>query len=311
MATYKYYNIQVLPLTKKQKAIGAVGYTELFNNLNEKLQDVLSSQGDLRSIAVPLRNDFFFSPYEINVREDMIYGKFLKFDKVDVVRKTISRVQTYAAGFGESSKIYEYRFVFDPVIHILAIEDSPSLPSANVLFVIFNELFKEARNELYKNYRMSVDELTSSASLDQVLKESKGYYSFRSEITFSNSNDFLDGLEELLEDVEAEMKDKGIDKLEHRESADKDSIMSDVSTNALIYAGLSCKFGNTEISYKDKSNKKKVFKMADFPVRVRISESMRKRESVLDYYYDVKNSINLANNNARAGSGLLKKIRKG
>ncbi|MDH8061938.1 DUF4747 family protein, partial [Klebsiella pneumoniae] len=75
---------------------------------------------------------------------------------------------------------------------------------------------------------------------------------FKTEITFSNSNDFIEGLEELLEGVEAEMKDKGIDKLEHKESSDKDSIMTDVSTIALVYAGLSCKFGNTEISYKDK-----------------------------------------------------------
>ncbi|MEM6218583.1 DUF4747 family protein, partial [Escherichia coli] len=134
MATYKYYNIQMLPLTNSKKHIGKEGYIKLFQHLGDKLRKVLSSEGDLRNIAVPLRNDFFFAPYEINAREDMVYGRFLKFDKVDVVRKTISRVQTYAAGFGESSKIYEYRFVFDPVLHILAIEDSPSLPSASVLY---------------------------------------------------------------------------------------------------------------------------------------------------------------------------------
>ncbi|MCG2991018.1 hypothetical protein KZ294_26050, partial [Escherichia coli] len=92
---------------------GKEGYIKLSQHLGDKLRKVLSSEGDLRNIAVPLRNDFFFAPYEINAREDMVYGRFLKFDKVDVVRKTISRVQTYAAGFGESSKIYEYRFVFD------------------------------------------------------------------------------------------------------------------------------------------------------------------------------------------------------
>ncbi|MEP8906331.1 DUF4747 family protein [Enterobacter roggenkampii] len=311
MATYKYYNIQMLPLINNKKPIGKKGYISLFEHLSKKLSHVLSTQGDLRTIAVTLRNDFFFCPYEINIREDMVYGKFLKFDKVDVVRKTISREQTYAAGFGESSKIYEYRFVFDPVLHILAIEDSASLPSASVLYGVFKELFKESRRALYRTYRMTVDELTASASLDKVIKESKGYYSFKSEITFSNSNDFLDGLEELLEHIEAEMKDKGIDKIEHKESADKESIMSDVSTNALVYAGLSCKFGNTEITYKDKDNKKKVFKMADYPVRVRVSESMKKRESILDYYYDIKNTINEANNKARAGTGLLKKIREG
>lgn len=311
MATYKYYNIQMLPLTNSKKHIGKEGYIKLFQHLGDKLRKVLSSEGDLRNIAVPLRNDFFFAPYEINAREDMVYGRFLKFDKVDVVRKTISRVQTYAAGFGESSKIYEYRFVFDPVLHILAIEDSPSLPSASVLYKVLNEVFKDARRKLYPSFRMSVDELTSSASLDNVIKESKGYYFFKTEITFSNSNDFIEGLEELLEGVEAEMKDKGIDKLEHKESSDKDSIMTDVSTIALVYAGLSCKFGNTEISYKDKSNKKKVFKMADYPVRKRVSESMKKRASILDYYYDVKNTINAANNESRTGSGLLKKIRKG
>jgi len=311
MATYKYYNVQMLPLINKKKPIGQKGYIALFEHLNKKLKSILSTQGDLRNIAVPLRNDFFFSPYEINIREDMVYGKFIKFDKVDVVRKTITREQTYAAGFGESSKIHEYRFVFDPSLHILAIEDSASLPSASVLYVVFKELLKDSRRKLYRTYRMTVDELTASASLDKVIKESKGYYSFRSEITFSNSNDFLDGLEEILEGVEAEMKDKGIDKVEHKESADRESIMSDVSTNALVYAGLSCKFGNTEITYKDKENKKKGFKMADYPVRIRVTESMRKRDSLLDYYYDIKNTINEANNSARAGSGLLKKIRKG
>lgn len=51
--------------------------------------------------------------------------------------------------------------------------------------------------------------------------------------------------------------------------------------------------------------------MADYPVRKRVSESMKKRASILDYYYDVKNTINAANNESRTGSGLLKKIRKG
>ncbi|MCU8879807.1 DUF4747 family protein, partial [Escherichia coli] len=93
MATYKYYNIQMLPLTNSKKHIGKEGYIKLFQHLGDKLRKVLSSEGDLRNIAVPLRNDFFFAPYEINAREDMVYGRFLKFDKVDVVRKTISRVQ--------------------------------------------------------------------------------------------------------------------------------------------------------------------------------------------------------------------------
>lgn len=70
----------------------------------------------------------------------------------------------------------------------------------------------------------------------------------------------MDGLEEVLEGVENEMKEKGIATVEHKEAAAKDSIMDDVSKNALVYAGLSCKFGNTEISYKDKSNKNKLSK---------------------------------------------------
>jgi len=90
MATYKYYNIQMLPLTNSKKNIGKEGYIKLFQHLGDKLRKVLSSEGDLRNIAVPLRNDFFFAPYEINAREDMVYGRFLKFDKVDVVRKLLA-----------------------------------------------------------------------------------------------------------------------------------------------------------------------------------------------------------------------------
>lgn len=154
MAVFKYYNVQVLPLNKKQEEIGVSGYLDIFRQAKNAVDNALNEEDSLKNIAFSLRNDFYFSPLEINVREDMVYGKFIKFDQVNEVMKTISRKRTYAAGLGESSKVYEYKFVFDPVLHILAIEFGASLPAASVLSKTVEDILKE-----YKRKNTPITEL--------------------------------------------------------------------------------------------------------------------------------------------------------
>ena len=95
---------------------------------------------ELFKVAADLRNHFHFAPIEVNFNEVLISGKFIKYDKVDIVIETLSRQEKYAATGIESSKVFEYRFVFDPKTHVLAIEDGTSLPSATPLIKALTQI---------------------------------------------------------------------------------------------------------------------------------------------------------------------------
>ncbi len=155
--------------------------------------------------------------------------------------------------------------------------------------------------------------MTNSESLIKVIDEAESYKRVHVELTFSNSEDWSDALEEeMLKSVEQEMKDKHIDSIVHVEKAAKKSVMSEPTKNAMAYLGLACKFGNAAIRYKDKLGKTETYKMTDAP----IVEPVKEREggenkTELDFALDVKIAINKANELALNAKKLFTKLRKG
>ncbi|MBF4296561.1 hypothetical protein EAY24_25280, partial [Vibrio anguillarum] len=84
MASFKYYNVQILPLDNNEKMIGVEGYKSIFTSLKDKVDEYLKKK-NLLGISHNLRNDFFLSPESVFVRNDIAYGTIMKYDNVEKV----------------------------------------------------------------------------------------------------------------------------------------------------------------------------------------------------------------------------------
>ncbi len=152
MASFKFYNIQILPLDKNDKMIGADGYKAVFSSLKLKVDEYLRKK-NLFGISHNLRNDFFFAPESMTIRDDIAYGTIMKYDNVEKVFGTLDDEEKYVSSGGDSSKKYLFRFVFDFNKHILAIEKGKGLPSVHVL------------TEAWKNSSMNIAKLSILTTL--------------------------------------------------------------------------------------------------------------------------------------------------
>ncbi|ELP3388005.1 DUF4747 family protein [Vibrio cholerae] len=312
MASFKYYNVQILPLENNGKMIGVEGYKSIFTSLKDKVDEYLEKK-NLLGISHNLRNDFFLSPESVFVRDDIAYGTIMKYDNVEKVFGTLDNQEKYVSSGGDSSKKYIFRFVFDFNKHILAIEKSKGLPSVGVLSEAIIDFLDAHRQAKFPEYKIHVIEMTNSESLVQVIQNAESYKRVQVEVTFSNSEDWSDALEEeILKSVEQEMKDKQIDSLVHIEKAANKSVMSEPTKSAMAYLGLACKFGNASIRYKDKLGKTETYRMTDAPIVLPVKEREgSKVKSELDFALDVKSSINKANELALNAKKLFNILRKG
>lgn len=312
MANFKYYNIQALPLAKTEKMIGSAGYKSIFKSL-KALVDKNIKDKNVQGISHNLRNDFFIAPVKIDIQDDIAFGEFMKFDVVTTVFGTLDDDEKYVSDGGDSSKKYAYRFVFDFKKHILAIEKSRGLPTVNVLEEVLFETLDGHRQNLFPNHSLKIIEMTNSETLNNVIDEAASYKRVDVEVTFSNSEDWCNGLaDEILKAREEEMRNKSIDSIHHVEKSAKDSTMTEPSQAAISYLGLACKFGNAAITYKNDAGKTKTYKMTDFPITLSVQEAVKgKVKTALDFAYDIKNSIKTANELAKDAKKLLTRLRKG
>jgi hypothetical protein len=309
MTIFKYYNVQALPLDKKYKTIGSEGYNKLFNNL-KKLVDTAVNKNQIISVSASLRNHFHFAPIEVKFHEGMISGKFIKYDEVHEVIETLSKKKKYTATSAESSKVFEYEFVFDSVTHILAIENGKSIPACNPLIEAFHDILTPSLKKDYKNHQLHIIELNAAQDLEEVIENAKSYIQVKTDITFSNSQDWQNGIEDEIAEIEQELKDKNINEVHHQEKAAKSSTMTEPSKRAYAYMALSCKFGNSEITYKNKDGEKERFIMKEHPVKLAVDKSIKGKElSHIDFLYEVKNSIRIANKLTKAGLKILGKLK--
>ncbi|MCR9397248.1 DUF4747 family protein [Vibrio alginolyticus] len=270
--------------------VGAEGYTRLFTALREQLIDMRDKKLKLRSIAIKMRGEMFFAPYSVDIKEyasedpnvpnKIIHGYFLKFDDVDTLVNTSSGELEYKSKGDTSNKRFELEFVFDPNTHTLAIQDKRGLPTRTPLIEALDELLGGHAHRLFQEHRLEIDELTSADSLKQFLElPKKGYKSYNGYITFSNSGDFRDLLEEELredaEEMEQELKDKNVAKWEVKFRSFKDGLMNDLPHSAKVQMALATQYGNAESTYTDADGNSQKYHMEDYPVRLPLKEQAK------------------------------------
>ncbi|MFQ1592451.1 DUF4747 family protein [Aeromonas veronii] len=312
MPSFKYYNVQALPLNQKTSMIGHNGYKKIFESLKE-LVDESIQKNNLRSISYELRNDFYIAPTNINITDEIAYGLLMKYDEVHKVFGTLDNHEKFTSNGGDSSKKYTFRFVFDFEKHIMAIEITRGLPSSNVIIESLESLLYYHMNKNYPEHTLKIIEMTNSEDLASVIYEATSYKKVEVDVTFSNSEDWSDAIEdEILKEIENEMKEKQVDSLIHIEKAAKDSVMTLPTKIAMTYLGLACKFGNAIIRYKNNLGKTEIFKMTDHPIKITVDEKTGKiQQTELDYALDVKTSINEANNIAMNARNIIGSLRSG
>ncbi|ELK2076963.1 DUF4747 family protein [Vibrio alginolyticus] len=295
MAIFKFYNIQLLPLdTSSTDEVGQDGYCKLFNAVEKQIQTVRSKGLKLSSMAVKMRGDMYFAPFSITEKEyanenpekpnKVIHGYFLKFDDIDTLVDTNSGVLQYRSQGNTSNKRFELEFVFDPITHTLAIQDTRGLPARTPLIDALNNMLGYHAVSLFKEHSLEIEELTSADSLKEFLElKKKGYKSYNGHITFSNSGEFRDLLEEELredaEEVEKELKEKNVAKWVTSFRSFKDGLMSDLPHSAKVQMALATQYGNSESTYTDEDGQPQKYHMEDYPVRLPLKE---KPEGILE-----------------------------
>ncbi|MCL0015887.1 DUF4747 family protein [Providencia rettgeri] len=319
MATFKFYNIQLLPMDrKKDSEVGVTGYCQLFKSVEKQLEGLREEKQKLSSISAKLIGDMFFSTFSASTysypaeegKQYLIHGYFLKFDDVNTLVDTESGKVSYTSPGNNSSRRFQFEYVFDPNLHILAIQDARGLPTRNALIRSLNEVLGYHAIKLFPNHSLEIIELTSAESIrDFFLAPKKGYKTYKGEVTFSNSDDFdfdaEDELRELAGELESELKTNEVHRWETEYRSFKDSLMNDLPKNAKAQLILAAKFGNAEVSYKDEHNELKKYKMEDYPVKERLQESGA-AQGIKNRALDIKNLITLANRKAKKA---LKAIR--
>lgn len=310
MATFKFYNMQLLPFSDKDKMVGIEGYEKLFKELDKDVESSVNEKS-LKVISFPLVNDFFISPVRVSFFEKVAYGRIIKYDQVNSVFDTLNDKETYVATGGESSKKYVFRYAFDFERHILAIEDAKGLPSTAILIEFLSFVFERYRLSLYPNYSLKIIELTDSKSLHEVFENAVSYKKIEVDITYSNSEDWDEGMDKIfLEKIEKEMREKGIDSLSHIEKSSKNSFMLSPSGNAIAYLAIACKFGNAKITYKNNNGVRKHYKMVDHPIKERVSDYEKgSKRADTDFFLDLKQAIFKADRIAKNAVKTFQKIR--
>ncbi|HEI8461866.1 TPA: DUF4747 family protein [Morganella morganii] len=312
MATFKFYNIQLLPMDRKKSSeVGVVGYCRLFSSVEKQLDTLRNEKKKLSSIAASLMGDMYFSAYSSSAysypsdgeNQYLIHGYFLKFDDVNTLVDTDSGKISYKSVGNTSSRRFQFEYVFDPSLHILAIQDTKGLPTRNALIGALNDVFEYHVNILFPNHSLEIIELTSAESIrDFFLVPKKGYQTYKGEVTFSNSDDFdfdsEDELRELASELELELKVNEVHKWEANYKSFKGHLMSDLPKNAKAQLILAAKYGNAEVSYKDNNNEMQKYKMEKYPVKERLNES-NIAQGIKNRALSIKNLIIQANKKAK------------
>ncbi len=295
MAIFKFYNIQLLPLdSNATDEVGQDGYCKLFNALSNQIQSVKVAESKLSSIAVRMRGDMYFAPFSVTEKEyasenpkkpnKIIHGYFLKFDDIDTLVDTNSGALEYKSKGNTSNKRFQLEFVFDPITHTLAIQHARGLPTRTPLIDALNDMLGSHATLLFKEHSLEIEELTSADSLKEFLElKKKGYKSYNGHITFSNSGDFRDLLEDDLredaQEVEKELKEKNVAKWVTSFRSFKDGLMNDLPHSAKVQMALATQYGNSESTYTDEHGQPQKYHMEDYPVRLPLKE---KPEGVLE-----------------------------
>ncbi|MCC8367990.1 DUF4747 family protein [Xenorhabdus sp. PB61.4] len=286
MATYKFYNVQLLPIENQTiKEVGPEGYCRLFEAMNMQIRENREKKLKLSSISMPMKGGMFFAPFSVSFYEypddneyrKIIYGSFLKFDNVNELVDTNSGETEYRSQGNTSSKRFDLEFVFDPYTHTLAIHKTKGLPTRNPLISVLEGILNVYAIDIFKNHSLVIEELTSADSVEDFFQSpKKGYKHYEGHVTFSNSDSFDDVIEkEIIQQAEKELKDNNIARWNAEYKSFPKSLMNDLPKQAKIQIILATKYGNAEVSYMDENGKHQKYQMEDYPVQESLKETRK------------------------------------
>ncbi|UCV24080.1 DUF4747 family protein [Ferribacterium limneticum] len=279
MPVFKYYNVQLLPRdTKTSGDVGEVGYKQLMDLLRKDVNAAVKKQR-LKIYAYGLRNDMLFSPSIITPSEKFTSGNFIKFDSAGEVKDLYTNEVEFKGGPNSTSKKYSFRFVFDHTRHIMAVQNSDkngSLPAASVFTLALKDFLKPIVESSFSDYELKVIELSSSSALDDVFKKACGYNRIEVELTFANSDQFVDA-------VVSQLKSNNVHTLGHIEKTDSPGKMG-LSDYSRMFLNTAKVYGNASISYMEKIGKsirRRVFHMNNHPLKKNVVQGTSDSEDRL------------------------------
>lgn len=302
MAVFKYYNIQLLPLdSSKTQMVGASGYQRLFKRLGDATTLAVQRK-QLDRFGAQLRDEKRFAPFGVRIEKEYSHGLFVKFKIVEEIQDLYEGGEPQPVGPNKVDQRLMFRFLFEYKVHTLAIQLKAGLPSAWPLIKAFYDLLEPIAATEFPEHTLSVTELTSSESLSAVLS-ADAYKRVNIDVTFSNSADLN---HELIAQLESEARENNIHSIEHIEKPAEKAQMPSMSDYAAALLGLAAKYGNATVRYV-KNNAKKIYKMADYPVKRKVkADSIKNPEQ---FIAELRTTVKAANEEAQEGVEVKEKLR--
>lgn len=267
-----YFNVQLLPVDGKERYVGKEGYKKLFEEVN-KVASFYWEKQRLHDIAFVSRKNYLaFRPFL--VEDNFASGFVTKFDLIDKVYQTYTAKELFdAKNQPASSERDDFYFYYSFEEHVLAIQKKSNTPSASIVKKMLSRLLREAAEKIHPDYVLEVSMLNDYGLVRELEERSLGYYSAEIHATFTNSWDYVEGE---AKELDSELRDKGINRVDHKERAGKNGIMSGLSKFALSLFMISIPSGFANIAYLDsQTGKRERFNTDEKPVSEKVSDKQK------------------------------------
>lgn len=295
MATFKFYNVELLPRDSKQiDPAGQRGYRTLLRSVSDLSSQAIKDRA-LPRISASLRNEMLFAPFSVNIEQSYAWGKFVRFSDADSIKDLYTGAVEYDLKPYQTSHRDEFFFLFDYQRHTLVVQDKPRLPSRRPLELALHSIFSLPDETFLADYTLRVREITSCEDIEGLLDCADGFRKARIEVSFSNSDEFDDAM---TDDIESELREKNIHDVEHVEKSDKDSLITSLSNFGLGLLFLAYAHGDADLSYVQ-DGQRKTYHMKDHPVRIQVKP--KKGATIEDRLPEIKQLVPKAHEQARIG----------
>lgn len=277
MASYRLYNVQLLPIdTATTTDVGRIGYRRLFDAL-QKLTIHSRQERILTSIAAGLPHDTLFAPFTVDITDDFAYGSWVKYHEAESVQDLYTNASLFEAPSGTTpvSRIYLFQFLFDFVTHRLAIEESNGrLPGNASLLRVLDFVIRPLADQAFPKHQLVITLISSRTALAEALADAAGIKRVEAQVTFPNGHD----MSELLQ----EMRDNNVHSLKTEAFAEKSGYMPRIPPRVMELVDAAIENGKAKFTYLSKRLKRqRVFSTAEHPLKLNLRR--RKDESDQDY----------------------------
>lgn len=277
MACFRIYNIQLLPINSEETGeIGKRGYRLLFKTLKKKVVQAIEDR-DLDPLAYSLQNDTKFVPFTISIRGKYATGEWIKYQNADKLWDLYSAENLYEKEQGTVpiANQKNFTFLFDYEYHRFAItENGTSLPGIKSCREALIETFEKISSELFPNHTLTVNLVSDSKKLDEVLNNEFGFKRAEASITFANGSELTKQLREL--------KRNNVHKAEAKVSTASGGIMKAIPEFLREMIEAAPEYGRAKITYLEKVGKKlksSTFSTEAHPQKIRLRKKKDEQNS--------------------------------